>query len=308
MFFVRGTLLLWILTAVILIFIEPAGAEKAPSSSGKPSIFVVNYPLKYFAERIAGNHATVDFPAPPNVDPAFWKPDIRTISAYQRADLILLNGAGYARWTKTVSLPQFRLVNTTAEYSERYTKRTNKVAHTHGPTGKHAHEGFAFTTWLDFDLAAKQARAVANAVAKKWPRQRETFERNLAALEKDILSLDRAMKKIASRIKKLPLIASHPVYGYLARRYQFNIESLHWEPDQMPGKGEWAELKKLLKQHPAEWMIWEGKPLPESVKNLDSLGVKSIIFHPSANVPEKGHFLDVMRKNIENLEWALVIK
>ena len=41
----------------------------------------------------------------PENDPAFWKPDDAAIARFQTADLILRNGAGYAKWMKTVSLP-----------------------------------------------------------------------------------------------------------------------------------------------------------------------------------------------------------
>jgi len=57
-------------------------AVKEPTS--KLTVYVVNYPLKYFAERIAGEHARVVFPVPGNVDPAFWMPDAETIQQYQR--------------------------------------------------------------------------------------------------------------------------------------------------------------------------------------------------------------------------------
>ncbi len=86
------------------------GADNNPS--GKLTIYTVNYPLKYFAERIAGKHAKVMFPAPKNVDPAYWMPDRKTILNYQKADLILLNGAHYAKWTEKVSLQRSKMVNT----------------------------------------------------------------------------------------------------------------------------------------------------------------------------------------------------
>jgi zinc transport system substrate-binding protein len=76
------------------------------------TVYVVNYPLQYFAERIAGEHATVVFPAPSEVDPAFWLPDPHTIAAYQRADLILLNGATYEKWLTKATLPYARRVDT----------------------------------------------------------------------------------------------------------------------------------------------------------------------------------------------------
>jgi zinc transport system substrate-binding protein len=60
-------------------------------------VYAVNYPLQYFAQRIAGDYAEVVLPVPTGVDPAFWQPDAAGIGGFQRADVILLNGAGYAK-------------------------------------------------------------------------------------------------------------------------------------------------------------------------------------------------------------------
>ena len=81
----------------ILLFIIVVSA-KYGAAAGPLRIYVVNYPLKYFAERIGGDYVQVEFPVPGNVDPAYWDPDIADISAYQKADLIMLNGAAYAKW------------------------------------------------------------------------------------------------------------------------------------------------------------------------------------------------------------------
>jgi zinc transport system substrate-binding protein len=78
----------------------------------KPTAYVVNYPLYYFTERIAGDHVEVVFPAPSDVDPAFWKPDIATVAAFQAADVIVTNGATYAQWLSQVSLPLAKIVDT----------------------------------------------------------------------------------------------------------------------------------------------------------------------------------------------------
>ncbi len=81
-----------VLTAIaILMSLSRAQAVFADT---KLQIYTVNYPLAYFAERIAGDLAEIRFPAPPDVDPAFWMPGTDTIAAYQAADRILLNGAG----------------------------------------------------------------------------------------------------------------------------------------------------------------------------------------------------------------------
>jgi zinc transport system substrate-binding protein len=268
------------------------------------SIYVVNYPLKYFAQRIGGDYVEVVLPVPAGTDPAYWIPDIATIAAYQKADLILLNGASYAKWVDKVTLPRSKLMNTTAKLKDRYIRIQGAITHSHGPEGEHAHEGIAFTTWLDFDLAAKQAAAVAKALARKRPDLREVFERNYGTLEKDLMAVDRDIKAIVESRPSPPLLASHPVYDYFARRYGLNIKSVHWEPDEVPSAEQMMELQNILRDHPAKWMIWEGDPMKACVEKLKSMGINSLVFDPCGNVPGKGDFLTVMRQNTDNLRPA----
>ena len=137
----------------LLASLLACGADERPAESvevnrGLPTIFAVNYPLAYFAERIAGDTVEVVFPAPEDVDPAMWVPDVDTVAAFQRADLVLLNGAGYAAWIQRVTLSQSRLVDTSAAFADRLIPVKNDVTHSHGPAGDHSHAGKAFTTWL----------------------------------------------------------------------------------------------------------------------------------------------------------------
>jgi zinc transport system substrate-binding protein len=101
-----------------------------------------------------------------------------------------------------------------------------------------------------------------------------------------------------------PLLASHPIYDYFARRNGLNIRSVLWEPEVVPGTQQWAELGRLLANHPAKWMIWEGEPTSQTVNRLKSLGISSVVFNPTGNIPHKGDFLTVMHQNIESLKKA----
>ncbi|NIO10824.1 MAG: zinc ABC transporter solute-binding protein [Deltaproteobacteria bacterium] len=268
------------------------------------TVYTVNYPLRYFAQRIASKHAKVIFPAPAGVDPAFWKPGLDTIADYQRADLVLLNGANYAKWPAKVSLPIGKLVNTSAHLKDRYIRLDDIVTHTHGPTGEHSHTGTAFTTWLDFDFAADQASAIKSALVRKLPAHDQELEKNLQSLRSELLELDRKVKEIVAKKPGKPLLASHPVYQYLAKRYSLNLTSLHWEPDTVPEPAMWSALESLLAEGHARWMVWEGPPNKESVNKLKSLGVDSIVFNPAGNNPEKGDFMSIMRKNVHHLRRA----
>jgi zinc transport system substrate-binding protein len=300
----NNRLFFYILCVAVSVAHMVSASWAGSNSAGKLTVYVVNYPLQYFADRIGGEHVNVVFPAPADVDPAYWMPDMPTIAAYQQADLILLNGAGYARWVNKATLPRFRMVNTSAGFKDQYIESAEIFTHSHGSEGKHAHEALAFTTWIDFNLAAGQAKAIAEALGRKRPELKDTFQKNYQKLEQDLLKLDRNLKTLISKDPSRPLVVSHPVYDYFARRYGLNIKSVHWEPDETPANEQMMELNRILKEHPAKWMIWEGKPMRESVERLQAIGIDNLVFDPCGNTPDQGDFLSVMRQNFDNLKLA----
>jgi zinc transport system substrate-binding protein len=276
----------------------------AVNAADKLTIYTVNYPLQYFAQRIAADHAEVIFPAPPDVDPAFWKPDTETIRAYQKADLVLLNGAGYASWVEKASLPRLRQVNTSVSFKDGYIAVQDGVTHSHGPAGDHSHSGTAFTTWLDLYQAVQQAESVMHALVRKRPEHKAAFEQNFDALRDELMALDLKIQKLVARKTQQPMLASHPVYQYLARRYTLHIEDMQWEPGVVPGDAEWQRLRYVTESFPAQWMIWEKQPVPEIVRRLDTMNIGTLVFDPCANRPGQGDFLDVMQQNVQNLSEA----
>lgn len=293
--------------ALVLFILGIYGQSFAASKNAKPTVAVVNYPLKYLAERIAGDRVNVVFPIPPGVDPAFWAPEPKGVLSYQRADLVLLNGATYGKWLDKVSLAWRKLVNTSESFKDRYIAVRERATHSHGPEGAHAHFGTAFTTWLDFQQAAQQAKAVRMAFDKLIPDGKQQFAANFKSLEADLLALDRKIEVLVQGKQAHPLVASHPVYDYFARRYRLSIRSVLWEPDQFPTDKQWVAVKELLKGHPAKWMVWESDPNPRTIERLKSIGVESLVFDPCGNVPSQGDFLSVMRRNVTNLEAALAL-
>lgn len=290
---------LWYLAVLCLSSLSSA------SAADKLQVYTVNYPLAYFAERIGGAHVDVQFPVPAESDPAFWMPDTATIAAYQQADLILLNGADYAKWVKKVSLPQRKLVNTSSPFRDDYIISREGMLHQHGPGGEHSHAGTAFTTWLDFSQAARQAEQVALAMKRLRPGQAEVFEENFQRLQRDLLQLDERLHEITASKPDLPLLASHPVYQYLARRYGLNLRAVMWEPDSYPDASSWQAFKSVQALHPASWMLWEEEPMDRTRESLLSSGVNIVVFKPCMNRPAQGDFMTVMQANIEALANSL---
>ncbi len=283
---------------------KDSSAAQAGGNTGRLDVYVVNYPLQYFAQRIGGDRIDVAFPAPPDVDPAFWQPEREVVERYQHAGLILRNGADFAKWAMMASLPTSRVVDTSRAFRDHFITIAHAVTHSHGPGGMHSHAGTAFTTWLDPMQAIEQARAVLKALSNARPEQKLAFEAGFTALEQDLRALDAEQSAVVGKHPDRPFLASHPVFQYLARRYGIGLDTVHWEPEDVPTDEQWAELTKLRASHDAHFMLWEDEPLPATRKRLADMGVECVVYRPCSNVPAEGDFLTVMHANAAALAKA----
>ena len=236
------------------------------------------------------------------MDPAYWSPDAETVAAYQGADLILLNGAGYARWVQRASLPRARLVDTSASFRDRLIALAPRP-----PTPTAPKASTPMGTWPSPPGSTPRwpscrPAPIADAFAEARPEHAAAFRAGLAALETALGELDARLAEAARAIGETPLLFSHPVYQYFARRYGLNARALHWEPDEPPDERAWRALEELLAEHPARWMIWEATPAEATVRRLEALGVRSIVYSPCANAPDRETSLGVMRRNAAAFE------
>ena len=301
----------WMVSAAAWLVLLAPGCSKndtsQPLQSGAeqaPSVYAVNYPLTYFAERLAPEGIEVVFPAPPDVDPAFWKPTPDEIGRYQHANLILLNGAGYAHWTQRATLPKSRVVITAEGCRDTFLKTDDSVTHQHGPGGEHEHGSVAFTTWLDMRLAICQASRVRDALFQLAPATRASVQGNFDGLARDLTQLDTLLRRATKASDGQSILASHPVYQYLADAYSLQVVSMHLEPDLALTPKDLQSLDSLLEQHRATIMLWEAQPLPETERVLRAKGITTVVFSPASQPPTHGDFLTVMTGNAERLACA----
>ena len=292
------------LLAFLLFSCGPRQGNQASGDKGRPVVCTVNYPLYYFAERMGGDLIQLEFPAPANVDPAYWVPDDEALSTYQNADLILANGAGYAKWMHNVSLPSSRIFNTSSMVADSYIEVAQGASHSHGPEGDHVHMGFAFTTWLDFEIALSQAGAVKVALVNTLPGKRDVFEENYRLLESELLDLHKTLSALARETEGQYFMGSHPVYQYLSKAYGLNIHSVHFEPGELPSEDQWLEFDQVLADHSSRIMLWEDEPLPEIKEILAEKGIQTLVFNPCGNRPAEGDFMEQMKKNVHRLQNA----
>lgn len=298
----------------ILTLISGCDKKSTPSSSeqtAKPVIYTTFYPTQYFAERIGGDAVKVVCPVPSDEDAIFWMPDSKTIQEYQKADMIIVNGAQFEKWVDIVSLPKSKIVNTAAGLKDNFIKFKASVEHSHGATGKHTHEGVDGHTWVDPVNARLQAKVIYDAMKKSFPDSTDAFNQRYQSLVKDLVSLEAKFKQVSVKLKNQPLLASHPAYNYVKERFKWNIGNLDLDPGSMPDDKTLADIAEIIKEHPAKIILWEGTPDADIAEKLKKqFGLESITFSPceliGAEEEKAGdNYLTIMNKNLDDLQNAI---
>ena len=301
----------WRLWIVIVVGVMVSGcdhhnsADQPVTERTKPLVFVANAALEYFAQSIAGSDAEIWFPVPADTDPAYWEPDQKTLTRIQSARLILLNDPDYSKWVATRSLPARRTIDSIGSIDQ-LIEMTSIVVHRHGPDGEHAHAGTAVGTWLDPYLARMQAKATLEELIRILPDHSDQLRKRWQSLDLDLQRLSERLAAIKNQFPTVRLVASHPVYAYLASWCQWPTESMHWEPHEHPPQSQWQALDELLKKHPSRVMLWEDTPTAETLKSLNDRNLVVAVFHPLAQRPANGDWLKAMEANVTRLEAALV--
>jgi len=298
-----------ILTALVTSCTSRTGAPRHADPVKKaPVIYTTTYPMKYFVERIGRGRARVHCPVPANPEAFLQTISPEVIKSYQKADLIVMNGAGYDKWVAMACLPESRIVDTAKPFENEFIE-LEAAAHSHGESGFHTHEGVDGHTWLDPVYARIQAEEIKKAMTRRFPDHAAEFEKGCSSLAEDLAELDRLFSGLAKRYDGRPILAAQPSYNYIARRYGWDTVNLKLslDPTEMPDDGTFAELRRVLAAHRAKFILWEKRPAADIAERIEKeLGLRSVEFSPCKELSEEDvrdglNYLGVMRRNAENI-------
>lgn len=278
------------------------GAALPAAAQDRVVVAPDSYPMAYFAQALGGDAVEIRWTIPEGADPAFWVPSLSEMAGIQAADVIALNGAGFAEWTARAALPRRATVTTTRDMEDRFIQ-TEAITHSHGDGDRHSHDAVASQTWLDFALAADQADVLADFMARRVDGLAEPVAANREGLRDDLMALDARAEEIGAAVSGT-VLATHPVYAYFARAYGLSIESLEWEPGAMPTADQWDALAALQADTGATLMLWEAAPPDAAIARASEMGLASVVFPPLASPPATGDFLSVMSASLDALEAA----
>jgi zinc transport system substrate-binding protein len=293
-------LLYWILIFFASCKPTPQSQSYTSAAQAKPLILCANSPIFSFASFLTHDLAIIQVITPLGKDPAYWTPADADIELLQKADLCLMHHPDYSPWLQQVSLKQKNIHFSTQSFASQWIKTTSANKHTHSNGSTHRHEGIAPTTWINLELAAKQAQAIADRLCILLPEHHTLIQQRSAALFEKLNDAHLRMQHLTQALKNETLLVSHPVYQYWTQAYQLKAIELHWEPDQIPSTSDLQNAQKLIQEHHINTMIWEDTPHPTTVEELQKLGLTLLIVPPYANIKED--WLTELQKNLHNLE------
>jgi zinc transport system substrate-binding protein len=156
-----------------------------------------------------------------------------------------------------------------------------------------------------FDKSLELRKALAEAD----PSNAEQYADNLAALERDLATLD---KEITTGLKGCAidsLVVSHNAFQYWAVRYDLHMHSIAGlTPESEPSPEHVAELQDLIRSEGVTTVFSETLASPKMAETLSSdLGLSTGVLDPVEGLSDETEdedYLSLMRQNLEALQQA----
>lgn len=222
--------------------------ESRPEVAATLKVVTTDRPTQYLVERIGGDSVEAMCLLPDDAAADTWQPSGEVVAGLTAADLIVTNGAGYAAWMKTASLPVNKVVETSSGVD---LLTIQGPSHSHGTEGEHSHAGVDPHTWMDPQTYLAQAGAVRAALTVHRPDRAAEFDARLALLEADLTMLDGELRSATADLAGVSMAQNHPAFGYLGRRYGLTIQNADLDPT-VPGHPHLHEAVVLWEAAPSD--------------------------------------------------------
>ncbi|MCH2101824.1 MAG: zinc ABC transporter substrate-binding protein [Planctomycetes bacterium] len=233
-------------------------------------------------------------------------PPRERLRAARDAQLVILQGAGFAKWAQQAALPTSRtrrLIEKDAPGVLLVKERT----HAHGAQGKHAHRGLDGHTWLSPTLAEQQIRALADALATSFPKHQSAIRDHARGLASAQLAARAQLTSAVGEVDVPQGLGMHGHgFGYLAEAWGGSYAEVNFALDQRLSSADWNRLRSQLGPGGAILMV-SGAPSAELEQQLrDELQVICVVLESGAEAAPASEWLDARERGINAIEAAIV--
>ena len=309
-----------LLMAVIFTLTACGQTNKQEESGKSDTIKVVTtfYPMYDFAKNVVGDAGDVQLLIPAGTEPHDYEPSAKDIAKITDADVFVYNSHELETWVKDVleNVDEKKVAVVEAAGS---IDLMAGAAHDHDHDEEeadhdehdHDHE-LDPHVWLDPVLAQKEVETIRDALVKKYPDKKATFEKNATAYSEKLKALDTEYKEAFANANNKTFVTQHAAFGYLAKQYGLTQESIAGiSPDQEPSPSRLAELKKYIKEHNVSVIYFETSASSKVAETLArETDVELAVLNPLESLTKKEQeqgedYISVMKANLEALKKSI---
>ncbi|WP_020574540.1 metal ABC transporter substrate-binding protein [Actinopolymorpha alba] len=296
--------------AVLLASCGSGGsAERSAAQSGKLDVVAAFYPLRFAAEKVAGDRATVTNLTKPGGEPHDLELTPKNVAEVEQASLVIyLKGFQPA--------VDDAVAQAGADHSLEVSGSANLSLTAAGHGDEHGHEHPESQTsgeqtnphfWLDPLRLAKVGDAIAQRLASIDPEHAETYKANATKLRTQLEGLDKEFRTGLATCQNRELVTNHEAFGYLAARYDFHeVGIAGLSPEQEPSPAQLGRIATFVREHRVNTIYYETLVSPTIANTLaKETGVKVAVLDPIEGLSDKSagsDYLSIMRANLATLQ------
>ena len=222
------------------------GAEAEPTelraavASGSPAI------TAWASELLAGTEVTVDAIYAAEGPAGSATPPRDRLRAARDAQLVVLQGAGFAKWARQAALPSSRTVRL-IERDSPGVLTVEERTHAHGAQGEHTHRGADGHTWLSPGLAMIQIQELGRQLAAAFPEHRDAvLDRARLLADAQMVGLAEMRSAVGDADPPRGLGMHGHGYGYLVEAWGGTYAEVEFPLDQRLSSADWNRLRSQI--------------------------------------------------------------
>lgn len=307
------------LAALLPIALSGCAALTGDDAAGGDGQRVVAgfYPLAWAAERVAGDHLTVENLTAVGGEPHDLELTVSETATLAEADLVV-HLAGFQPAVDdavdqnatgdVLEVSDVVDLQPAADHSEEghtdevhgEDEHADEEGHDHGEEDPHF--------WLDPLRMADLGDALAERLGELDPGHAEDFTANAERLRADLEELDAAYEEGLASCERDTVVVNHDAFGYLAR-YDLHLEPIvGLSPDAEPTPADLARLQDLIRDEGITTVFAETLDSRKAADTLaGDLGLDVAVLDPVEGLTEETgdeDYVSLMRANLSRLTEA----
>ena len=276
----------------------------------KPSITVSIFPLKEFAEEIAGDKVDINCLVPNNMEPHDYEPKTKDFEKLINSDAFIYNGLGLEEWVEKVNeviKNEDVLIVDSSKNVDSITieDENHEEEHNHDNEEEHDHEHGAIDphSWLSLKEAQVQSEAIKDTLIEIDPENKAYYEQNYNEFKQKLDDLYNKYNEKFQTLQNKNFITGHAAFGYLCRDFgleQKSVENVFGEGEPTPKQLE--NLVNFCKENNITTIFSESLASPKVSESLAAeVGAKVIPIYTLESQEDNKSYLEAMEYNLNQI-------